>query len=501
LLVAVTSYISTDVAAAPLLWVVPLALFLFTFVLAFRDPALVSINLLARVQVLLAALALMTIPSASLGLISLPLHLGCFFVSAYVCHTALYQRRPDAAHLTEFYLWMAIGGALGGIFSGLIAPQIFSTVLEYPLLIALALLCRPGFFADGRQVWLRGVGLAALVCVLGSAALVFGASLFFDLGNQWLALLLVAYAIVLAAEWRAPYRVATLAVAFLVVTNFLAPVLDQSETIRSFFGVHKLAVTPDGRFRVLSHGTTIHGAMRLFHDNGTPATGRPEPTTYYTYEGAMGSAIRAVREVRGGRLSTVSVIGLGAGSLACHSAPDERWTFMEIDADVLRIATNPQYFRFMSECAPDAAIVLGDARLTLDETTTAAVIVIDAFSSDAIPAHLITREAVGAYLAKLEEDGVLVFHISNRHLELTHVLARVAAEHGLVAYLNRDSSNEPRKKRLRASSKVLVMARNRGALGSMAESAAWIEVEPDMNRRAWNDDYTNILEAIIDARR
>lgn len=501
LLVAVTSYISTDIAAAPLLWVVPLALFLFTFVLAFRDPALVSINLLARIQVYFAVLALLTMLLPTLWLISLPLHLGCFFVSAYMCHTALYLRRPAAAHLTEFYLWMALGGALGGIFSGLVAPQLFSTVLEYPLLIVLALLCRPGFFADARRVWVRGAGLMAIVCLMAAAASYLGVQLIPDGGVRWVPILLLAYGFLMAAEWRAPYRLLTVALAFLVVTNFVTPNLRKVETIRSFFGVHKLHETGGGRFRVLSHGTTIHGAMRLINEDGTPATGRPEPTTYYTFEGAMGSAISAVRDLHGGRLPAVSVIGLGSGSLACHGVPGERWTFMEIDADVVRIATNPEYFRFMSECAPEADIVLGDARLTLDQTPTAAVIVVDAFSSDAIPVHLITQEAIGAYLTKLQDDGVLVFHISNRHLELTHVLARVAAEHGLVTYLNRDSSPEPQNERLRASSKVLAMARHREALGSMAQSEAWSEVEPDLDRRPWTDDYSNILEAILDARR
>jgi hypothetical protein len=500
LLVAVTSYISTDIAAAPLMWVVPLALFLFTFVVAFREPALVSIGVLARVQVYLAAIVLVTIPFPTLWLLSLPLHLGCFFVSAYVCHTALYQRRPDAAHLTEFYLWLAIGGALGGIFSGLVAPHIFSTVLEYPLLVVLALLCRPGFFAGGAPVWLRGAFVMALLTAAASVAWYFGGQLLLDGGNAWLAVLLLAYAVVMMAEWRVPYRLATVAVAFLVVANVLSPNLEQVESIRSFFGVHKIAVSPDGRFRVLSHGTTVHGAMRLLNDDGTPATGRPEPTTYFTFEGAIGSAIKAIREVQGGRLATVNVIGLGSGSLACHATADERWTFMEIDADVVRIATSPEYFRFVSDCAPDADIVLGDARLTLDQAPTATLLIIDAFSSDAIPVHLITREAIAAYLTRLEDDGVLIVHISNRHLELTHVLARVAAEHGLATYLNFDVSPEPLEKRMRASSRVLAMARDRAALGAIAEGGPWVEVEPDMSRRPWTDDYSNILEAILDAK-
>lgn len=499
LLVAVTSHISTDIAAAPLMWVVPLALFLFTFVLAFRDPALVTISVLARVQVYLTAAVLMTIPFPTLWLWSLPLHLACFFVSAFVCHTALYQRRPDAAHLTEFYLWLAIGGALGGIFAGLVAPHIFSTVVEYPLLVVLALLCRPGFFAGGAPLWLRGALLMALMTAAASVGWYFAAQQVFDGGVEWLAVLLLAYAVVLMAEWRVPYRAATIAVAFLAVTTVLSPNLEQIKSIRSFFGVNKIAVTPDGRFRVLSHGTTVHGAMRLLNEDGTPATGRPEPTTYYTFEGAMGSAIKAVREVRRGRLPTVNVIGLGSGSLACHAAANERWTFMEIDADVVRFATGPEYFRFVGDCAPDAAIILGDARLTLDQAPTATVLIVDAFSSDAIPVHLITREAIGAYLTRLEGDGVLIVHISNRHLELTHVLARVAAEHGLATYLNNDISPEPREKRMRASSKVLAMARDRAALGSIAEGGPWVEVEPDMSRRPWSDDYSNILEAIIDA--
>jgi hypothetical protein len=302
--------------------------------------------------------------------------------------------------------------------------------------------------------------------------------------------------------WRTPAQVApAAATAAIVATLFSAGVL-QRETFRSFFGVHKLTRTADGRFLTLSHGTTIHGATRLLNDDGTPATGRPEPTTYFTYEGAIGTAIASVREAQGGTLPAVAVVGLGSGSLACHARPGEAWTFFEIDPEVERIARDQRHFRFLSECAPEAPVVLGDARLTLAKQHGGkSVVVIDAFSSDAIPAHLITKEAIDLYLSKLSNAGVVVFHISNRHLDLRRILARTAAEHGLVTYLMHERRSEPMERRYRISSVVAAVARDPAHLGRIATEGTWRRIEPDMARRPWTDDFTNIVEAIIDNNR
>jgi hypothetical protein len=294
LLVAVTAHISTDVAAAPLLWVAPLALFLLTFVLAFRETPTVGESLLRRMQAWGTALAFFNLVVAwPLGP-TLCLHLGLFFINAMVCHGALYRRRPPPRRLTEFYLCLSAGGVLGGIFCGLLAPHLFSTVLEYAILLVAALFCWPGFVGRDRKGWFRKSGgglLACAVAILGGLAL---AKTGLPAGQIWLFLIILGVVLMMVV-WRESEQLAPLAVAAALVATVFTPGVQQRETFRSFFGVHELRRTDDGRFLTLTHGTTIHGAMRVANDDGTPALGRPEPTSYYTYEGAIGTAIASVR--------------------------------------------------------------------------------------------------------------------------------------------------------------------------------------------------------------
>jgi spermidine synthase len=244
---------------------------------------------------------------------------------------------------------------------------------------------------------------------------------------------------------------------------------------------------------VLMSGTTVHGATRIAE------TGRPEPLTYYTVDGPLVTGIKAVRAVHGGSLAA-SVIGLGSGSLACSALPEERWAFFEIDPEVVAIATDRDAFRFLSDCAPEAPIILGDARLTVAESVARNdIIVIDAFSADSLPAHLITAEALRVYIEKLTADGAILVHISNRNLDLSRILARTAAEVGLTAYIFDDHSEEPRERRYRMRSIVMALARDPADLGSLATD--WERLEPEMWRRPWTDDFSNILEAILDKSR
>jgi len=496
LLVAVTAHISTDVAAAPLLWVVPLALFLLTFVLAFRDRPPIPLRLLVLLQVgLTAAVLLLRIYAP--GLVpALVLNLGLFFVNAMICHSALYQRRPSADRLTEFYLCLSVGGVLGGIFCGLLAPRIFSTVLEYPILLVLALFCRPQSAGFARPT-LR-TGLRALATFLVSVGIVvFVAD--FALPDSWLMpALVVPVAVIMVLGRRRPEWVLIPAIGVALATVIMPDTSTSGQSYRSFFGVNKVTISPDGRFRLLSHGTTLHGAMRIANDDGTAFTGRPVPATYYAPGSPIPVAIDAVRAARGG-LDSVEAIGLGSGSLACYIQPGESWTFLEIDPEVVRLASDPAQFRFLSACAPGTPVVLGDARLTLAERQGGqSLIILDAFSSDAIPNHLVTTEAMGLYLSKLDEHGVLVAHISNRHLELRNILARVAAEHGLVTYVRDEGGETAGMTNYRAPVIAVAIARNAADLGTLTTTPGWRRVEPDMSRRPWSDDYSNIVEAIVD---
>lgn len=310
--------------------------------------------------------------------------------------------------------------------------------------------------------------------------------------------LLVCLLVTLAAGWRVPARAALIGIAVGIGCVLLqAAVWAEGGNHRSFFGVHRVYTSPDGRFRLLTHGTTVHGAMRLRAEDGTPSLGRPEPATYYAPGAPLADVFEISRRVTGA-IPTVSVVGLGAGSLACHARAGEAWTYYEIDPVVIRLARDANTFRFLSDCTPDARIVQGDARLTLSgRTGQARVLVIDAFSSDAIPVHLLTQEALAVDLAHLDPQGLLAFHISNRHFDLSHVLARLAVERGLTLLGRLDLPKEPTTQNMRLPSEVVMMTRDPAAIRE-AEALGWSVVAPDLARRPWSDDYANALEALRD---
>ena len=490
LLVSVTAHISTDIAAAPLLWVVPLALFLLTFVIAFREGKVAAESRLPQIQFWLAAFVLMSMSGSFLPLAgNLALHLMLFFVSALVCHRTLYSLRPKSADLTLFYVAMSLGGVLGGMFSALAGPLLFSNIVEYPILLVAALFCNRDFFERLGACRIADVALPAAA----GAALLLGVLLLQTPDAARYAT--KAVAIWMLIFWRSAPVFATGAIVALALA-MLQPAIFKLDTHRSFFGVHKIWTMNQGKFRVLSHGTTVHGAMRIRNEDGTPYTGKPQPTAYYAHEGPLGRAIQSVRAARGG-LGDIFAIGQGAGALACHRKDGERLTYFEIDAAVAKIAGDRSQFRFMAECAPGARVVLGDARLTVtNETGKAGVLIVDAFSSDAIPVHLLTREAFAAYLGRLAANGAILVHVSSQTMDLREIVARAAAEHGLVAFTRTDIVAGEFDKDFRLSSVVIALARKSEHLGAIAGPGRWKPVKPDMQARPWTDDYSTILPAI-----
>src|SRR5262249_15225812 len=263
------------------------------------------------------------------------------------------------------------------------------------------------------------------------------------------------------------------------------------------FGVHQVIDTADGKYRLLMHGTTIHGAMRLHDDSGAALTGRPSPVTYYYEGGPLSESIALARAAHGG-VANVALLGLGAGSLACYREGSENWTFFEIDPQVVALARDPRLFRFLSDCAPSAGVVLGDARLTLAASRSHYdLLVLDAFSSDTIPVHLLTREAFAAYLARLAPRGMLVVHASNRHLDLIPVLAAAAKADGLVAFVREENTGEPESASFKAGSSVVAMARDRADLGALPARPGWRPLAPLPTVTAWTDDYSNVLGAML----
>jgi hypothetical protein len=498
LVIAVTSYITTDVAAAPFLWVVPLALYLLTFVAVFRDRPWIRQQTVVRLApVLVAPLSIGLLGGNKLfWLAMIGLNLAAFVLLALLCHGELYRRRPAPVRLTEFYLWVSLGGVLGGIFAALLAPHVFNRVYEYPILVAAAVLVLPGMFTTGLRRF-----LGESVPILAVAGFLIAAQLMFDVRLPASAelpfqVVLVALAAVMLLQRHRPARFFALAVLAFVVTGLWQPGFKRVETARSFFGVHQVIETMDGRYRLLYHGTTLHGAERIGAD-GKRADTVPEPLTYYYFGGPMSEAIDAVRAARGG-LAHVAAVGLGTGSLACHRRGTEDWTFFEIDADVVRIARDPRLFSFISVCAPDVPVVLGDARLTLAASAQRYdLIILDAFSSDAIPVHLLTREALGGYLARLAPGGALLLHISNRHMELGEVVASVGATEGLVTYLKQDHRPDVVATDFKTNALVAALARKPADLGDLPRQPGWRGIAPDPRVAAWTDDYSDIFGAIL----
>src|SRR5262245_49634854 len=496
LVVAVTAYITTDIAAAPFLWVFPLALYLLTFVGVFRErPWFPHAAVLRYLPYVVAPLAVSILGRDKVHWLAIiVLNLIAFVMIALPCHGEAYRRRPQPERLTEFYLWTSFGGVLGGVFAGLIAPNVFSNIYEYPILIAAALLVLPGMFEGGYRQFLRDAAPGLIAAVIAALALTFldvRVPVDGELARQ-IVLVAIAALMLLSAQRHARYF-GFVVLAF-VVTGLWQPGLKQIETARSFFGVHQVLETVDGTHRLLFHGTTLHGAERVRDANG-PVSGRPVPLTYFYFGGPISEAIEAARGARGS-LGNVATIGLGTGSLACHSREGESWTFFEIDPEVIRIARDPKSFRFLSVCAPNTKIVAGDGRLTLAASPERYdVIVLDAFSSDAIPVHLLTREALAGYLSRLKPGGVIIMHLSNRHLELANVAASIGAADGLVAYAKEDDRANTMATDYRANALVVALARSVADLGDLPSRRGWHQLTPKVS--AWTDDYSDVLRALL----
>ena len=500
LLIAVTAHISTDVAAAPLLWVLPLSLYLLTWVLVFQSRPLLPHKWMLAIQPL--AIAGVIVLLAKGGEQNLLLTLGghqlCFFVIAMACHGELARTRPAARYLTGFYVALSFGGMIGGLFAGLIAPYAFSWVAEYPILIVLAALCRPA--ADERWPRLSRWYLPLLLVVaVALIAPTFTTGGVFDwLEDQRLYVIgaLAAAGTLPALVFNATrWKLAGLAALALVLVRLYPADDGRVETVRSFFGVHKILVTRDGEYHVLMHGTTIHGAEKFRNADGTLIPGRPEPITYYHKDGGIGQAIMAIRARKAAPLR-VAVIGLGAGTLACAAAPGETWKFFEIDQTMVDAARDPRFFTYIRSCEPNLAPVIGDARLTFAREPEGIydLIIVDAYSSDAIPIHLATREAMRIYEDKLAPQGAVVMHVSNRHLELSSVVVGIADANNLKSWVYSEDSGRDSEYIFPTS--VVVSARAEADVGKLASSDVWEETAADEKQRVWTDDYSNVLGAV-----
>lgn len=519
LLLGLTTFVTTDIASAPLFWIVPFALYLLSFVFVFaRRQILPHRWMLVLQPILLAILAAAFFTSEGrVSWMVLPLHLAAFFATCMVCHGELAAARPSPEFLTEFYFWMSFGGVLGGLFNAMIAPMFFSRPMEYPLMLVVACLLRPNtaiptfrrrsgrtpavldaavpailaFGMFGLITSMEASGLDELIAdALGKLEVAPGVM---GVGAVAPAIAISLGAVVAISAMARPVRFALSIAAILLMAGFQFNhhSLELVRAERSFFGLARVWRNARENANVLVHGSIYHGSQCFEPDR------REEPLSYYFRTGPVGQFFNALG---GNRLKTVGVVGLGSGTIAAYASPGQSYVFFEIDPAIAQIAEDPNCFTYLADARKRGAqvdVVLGDARLTLAgmEKTRFDLLVIDAYSSDAIPLHLMTREAMRLYLDRLAPDGVLAFHISNRYFNLAPVLGRLARDAELLARVQHDSVEGDEGVLGKLPSTWVTVARGELALGSLAKDKRWRDI-PASDTPLWTDDFSNLLSTL-----
>jgi len=514
-LLGATQHLTTDVAAVPLLWVIPLALYLVTFILAFSRRIRVSRRAAGY------ALGLLTVAVAGglrINFLGVPLwpivagHLAAVLAAGLVCHLKLAEDRPSPERLTEFYLLIGLGGALGGVANALLAPLVFDSIAEYPLALVLACALRPDIGsargAGGKKPSLVSLSFRLAFPVL-LAALAIGMELFARNLSVSLRFAIVAVPCVAMLPWP---RVSALGLIALMLPAWfqVSPRAAVLHAERTFYGVHRVmriqpppieARDESGQprwyevkaYHVLQHGTTGHGIQYPDPELSSVAT------AYFHRTGPIGQVFAALGE--GDRLDRAALIGLGAGTLAAYGRPGRHFTFIEIDPEVVRIARDPRLFTYLRDSKAEVDVIVGDGRIEIAHLPDGefGLVVVDAFSSDSVPVHMITREAVDLYFRKLRPDGILALHITNEYLDLVPVVDAIAAELGLagLAQFDARATAEERLER-KAPSTWAVLARDRTSLGPLASDGRWESLpRPREAGKAppllWTDDYSNLF--------
>ncbi|MET1110233.1 MAG: fused MFS/spermidine synthase [Allosphingosinicella sp.] len=501
LMLSTTTHLTTDIVAVPLLWVLPLALYLLSFVIAFahrRGAANLIVNLAPLFLLVAGGFAFSG--GSELPFVTATLGLLLLFIVAVALHAEMYRRRPEPAHLTAFYLAMAVGGVLGGMFCAILAPTLFDWAYEHPLLIVAAALLIPQapFIPWAQDVparlrWLAVIGALAL-----SWAVDWNLGPFASDGTALIGSILISLIALAFIGWPGAFA---LGLAALMLSYGGWTKLEESRDgirTRSYFGIYTVTTRHNPPSRQLTHGTTLHGVQNL-----TPG-GETEPTSYYARRSGIGHALGSLPVFHGPN-AAVGVVGLGTGTLSCYALPGQDWRFFEIDPAMVRIARNPANFTFLSRCAPQARIVLGDARLSLSREPAGGLdlLAVDAFSSDAIPIHLLTREALQVYRRALKPDGLLLVHISNRYLDLEPVLAAAARRDGWRAAAFDYSPEAVEMGRNLSRSIWVAMAKDEATLMTLRIASAedahlWRPLLGRPGFPGWTDDYASILPLLED---
>lgn len=486
LMYGVTNYISTDIASVPLLWIIPLALYLGTWIVAFGPTRVFSSSLPAHIlkfaTLILLAFYLTDRFSNSSWLPVI--HLVYFFFAALIFHSQLAATRPATDRLPEFYLWLCLGGVLGGVFNSLIAPQIFSSVMEYPLVMALGFLLLPSAREDKKSLVALDVMLpvSMLLLTLALGFLIQRVSIFKS--YSFLIIVWVPLAVSYFLPQR-PWGLVLTIYAIMLGSGLFSTMNKRTLYLsRNFFGTLRVVRESDTQIGLM-HGTTTHGRQSTNPDLHC------EPLSYYHRKGPLGSVFATFHALPNS--TNVAIVGLGVGTTAAYARPNERWTFYEINPSVVELARNSEYFSYLRDCAQAPVdVVLGDARLQLRNAPNAhyGLIVIDAFTSDSIPVHLLTQEAVDLYLSKLAAGGLLAFHISNRHLDLGPVLDGIARSRNLTAVdINDDSFKDFAGKDM---SRWIVLTRSLSDQGSLPDLPT-AKILNGAGGSVWTDSFSNIV--------
>ncbi|WP_239016572.1 fused MFS/spermidine synthase [Sphingorhabdus pulchriflava] len=505
LMLSTTSHLTTDLMAMPLIWVIPLGLYLLSFTVAFADNRLLA-DILSR-----SAAFVLLLGGASIFMLwgtavftGLGVSVTLLFVLAVALHAEMYRTRPDASQLTEFYLMMSVGGVIGGFFCAIVAPLLFNWTWEHPILLLAAALLLPQLrlFSLGEEETFGKFGWTLATTLIAIVALGIGIYVGKELGleSQRIKTALIAV-ILIAGVVVSGRRVAlsvVLAGAMLANGGWNNLTLSLSDTrMRSYFGTYTINQSSDASVRWLSHGTTMHGMQLL--DQPTL------PISYYGESSGVGIASRRAEELFGPG-AAIGVVGLGTGTLACYKKPGQEWHFFEIDPLMVEIARDRKIFSFLEKCAPDTKMHVGDARLTLSEQPKGSfdLLAIDAFSSDSIPLHLLTKEAFAVYRRALKPNGILLVHISNRYIDLNPVIAAEAAAGKWAAALRFDSPPVGAVNQGMRPSQWIAMSPDPGKLAQLTGMVydkrpaffypdRWIKLKPPRPDDRWTDDYASVL--------
>jgi hypothetical protein len=564
LLMGVTTHLAVDMPSQPMLWAIPLGLYLISFIVVFARWPIVKwlwvIRIFQAAGLVAAAGTVYLSGLATEGILGVgALHLTAFFLTAIICHGMLAADRPASAHLTEYFLWMSAGGVLGGLACALVAPLVFSSVVEYPLMLVVACLLGPCWrwpsssvvrasrmlpeawtaapqavqsdpagpsaaraaSGDRRLRWLRRFEWAVMLllgCVFAFAATALWHDRLKGAASNWeggwprnlvvgitevngkigwvIAASILAF-LLLRSRVRFTVAVMTL-LAVSIICCYRKEVIYRT---RSFFGV--LCVETDYYSyegddadyvsHILMHGSTIHGKQSFDPEDLDSSY---DPWTYYHRAGPVGDVFRTLEHreefLRHGH---IGVVGLGTGTIAAYAQEGQTLTYFEIDPAVREIAQNPEFFTYLTDCRVTPEIHMGDARLTLagEPDGRFDLLLIDAFSSDAIPVHLLTFEAVQMYMQKLSPHGLLMVHLSNRHLNLAPVVARTAAELQVVARLRNDDDESFVGK---FGSEWAVLARTPQSLQQLQKDKRWTPLEPKPDDPLWTDDFSSIVSVM-----